>query len=188
MYVCIYCQMLLLRLAFNQVCCASHFCSHKAKGQQAWDAALHSLLSCSLLHMNFSVPSTYYYLNVCHLFLGNYCWFFFKKGGILNVAALWINALDLQIFLLFLFISQQLLRPHFYALYSLPQLLNLFFTLLMLLHLRPWNYFEYEIHQKHRQGHVLKHIWMSSFSKKKKKAAVNLHAGQLLVASGGRTL
>lgn len=54
--------------------------------------------------------------------------FSLKIGSILNVAALWINALDLQIFLLFLFISQQLF-PHFGAVYSVPQLLNLFFTL-----------------------------------------------------------
>lgn len=41
-----------------------------------------------------------------------------KKGSSLNAAALWINALDLQIFLLlFLFISQQLLRPHVGAVY-----------------------------------------------------------------------
>lgn len=41
-----------------------------------------------------------------------------KKGSSLNAAALWINALDLQIFLLlFLFISQQLLRPQVGAVY-----------------------------------------------------------------------
>lgn len=86
---------------YPSLLCVSHFCSHKAKGQQAWDAALHSIASCSLLHMNFPFPSTYYYLNVCHLFLGNYCWACLgKKGSILNAAALWINALDLQTSLL----------------------------------------------------------------------------------------
>jgi len=52
----------------------------KAKGQQARAAALHSIVSCPLLHMNFSFLHTYYYLNVCHLFLGTTAVFFLKKG------------------------------------------------------------------------------------------------------------
>jgi len=54
--------------------------------------------------------------------------FFFleKRGSSLNAAALWIYALDLQIF--FLFISQQLLRHHVGAVYFVPQVVEFHFA------------------------------------------------------------
>lgn len=65
-------------VALNVLCVCGHvraFESFPFTRRQRSTSVGHCIAFHSLLHMNFLLSSRYYYLNVCHLFLGNYCCF-----------------------------------------------------------------------------------------------------------------